>query len=117
MSDKESTTLVVLTYWKDLAGLQAFSSTKVHRVGWDAFNANKFPYMGLMHEVYHAPKGHWESIYHNMRPFGLSDMTYVPKGKDADSADVKSGMLLTPRPKGSTMMSRMQKVKGKGWDI
>ncbi|KAF1950140.1 hypothetical protein CC80DRAFT_554600 [Byssothecium circinans] len=119
MSDKQSTTLVFLTYWKDLAGLQKFAECPAHRIGWDAFNANKYPYMGMMHECYHAPKGHWETIYHNMRPFGMADMSFVPKWKDGEEqrGEVKSGMLLTPKPKGSTLISRMKKVKGQGWDV
>ena len=24
-----------------------------------------------MHELYYAPKGHWENIYHNFKPIGL----------------------------------------------
>ncbi|CAI6336691.1 unnamed protein product [Periconia digitata] len=117
MSDKQSTTVVFLTYWKDLAGLQEFAQGPSHRVGWNAYNQGHFPYMGIMHETYHAPKGHWETIYHNMRPFGMAGTSYIPVGKEGETEGVKLGMQLVPKPKGSSMMSRMRKVKGEGWDI
>jgi len=28
-------------------------------------------HIGIMHEVYDVPAGHWETIYLNMRPFGF----------------------------------------------
>ncbi|KAF2645857.1 hypothetical protein P280DRAFT_513737 [Massarina eburnea CBS 473.64] len=120
MSDKQSTTLIFLTYWKDLAGLQAFAECPEHRRGWDAFNKGKYPYMGMMHETYHAPKGHWETIYHDMRPFGMADCKFVPESEDKEgeaNGEVKLGDTIIPKPKGSTMFSRMKKQKGQGWDL
>lgn len=31
----------------------------------------EYPYLSIMHEMYHAPKGHWENIYANNHLTGL----------------------------------------------
>lgn len=30
-----------------------------------------YPYLSIMHELYHAPRGHWENIYANNHLTGL----------------------------------------------
>lgn len=70
-SDSERTPTFWLSYWKDLKGLQAFSETAVHRLGMQNFLASKYPYMGIMHETFYAPKGCWETIYANFPPWGF----------------------------------------------
>lgn len=71
ISDKEGITTFWISYWKDLKGLQEFSTSSSHRLGQNAYLKKKFPYMGIMHETYHSPKGCWETIYDNMPPLGL----------------------------------------------
>ena len=71
ISDGEGLTTFWISYWKDLKGLQAFATSFAHRLGQDAYIAKKFPYMGVMHETYHSPKGSWETIYDNVPPLGL----------------------------------------------
>lgn len=64
--------MIWLSYWKDIDHLRAFAHGDAHRAGWDWFNAFKgHPHIGIMHEIYSAPQGHWENIYHNFRPFGM----------------------------------------------
>ena len=66
-----------LSYWKDIEHLRAFAAGDAHRAGMDWWNAFKgHPDIGIMHEVYSAPKFHWETIYHNFRPFGLGEQSY-----------------------------------------
>ena len=73
ISDGEGLTTFWISYWKDLKGLQAFATSSAHRLGQDAYIAKKFPYMGVMHETYHSPKGSWETIYDNVPPLGLGE--------------------------------------------
>ncbi len=67
-------TIVSLSYWKSLDGLHKFASSKAHMKGqvwWNSGSKDKYPHIGLMHEIYEAPKGSWEAMYHNCKPFGL----------------------------------------------
>ena len=66
-------TLTIISYWRSLEDLHAFARSEAHRAGWDWFNREqkKCPHIGIQHETYLAPKGHWENIAHNFRPFGI----------------------------------------------
>lgn len=73
ISDGEGVTTFWISYWKDLKGLQAFATSSAHRLGQDAYDAKKFPYMGVMHETYYSPKGSWETTYDNVPPLGFGE--------------------------------------------
>ena len=73
LSDVEGITTFYISYWRDLKGLQEFATSSAHRLGQNAYLAKKFPYMGIMHETYHSPKGSWETIYDNMPPTGFGE--------------------------------------------
>lgn len=73
-SDTERTPTIWLSYWKDLNGLQEFSRSAAHMLGQNNYHANKYPYMGIMHETYYAPKGCWETIYDDFPPWGLGKL-------------------------------------------
>ena len=75
ISDDERITTFWISYWKDLKGLQGFATSSAHSIGQNAYLKKKFPYMGVMHETYHSPKGSWETIYDNMPPNGLGKDT------------------------------------------
>jgi hypothetical protein len=67
------TTTIWISYWRDLEGLHAFARSAVHRLGQDGWGAGKYPYVGIMHETYHAPRGHHEAIYGNFPRWGLGE--------------------------------------------
>lgn len=70
--DEEGFTFVWLTYWRDIKGLHEFAKCTAHRAGQKAYvDDKKFPYMGIMHELYFARKGSTETLYHNFPPFGM----------------------------------------------
>ena len=75
ISDTEGITTFWISYWKDLKGLQSFATSSAHSLGRNAYLKKKFPYMGVMHETYHSPKGAWETIYDNVPPLGLGKWT------------------------------------------
>ena len=72
-------TLLVLSYWKDVEALRAFAQGPAHRAGWDWWNkvTRSHPHLGIMHEVFAAPKGHWENIYINFKPFGMGESSPI----------------------------------------
>lgn len=58
-----------------MAHLHAFARGPAHQAGWTWFNkvTKTHPHLGMMHEVYAIPKGHWENIYKNITPFGMGE--------------------------------------------
>ena len=86
-SDSERTPTFWLTYWRDLKGLQQFSHSAVHRLGRDNYNARKYPYMGIMHETFHAPKGCWETLYEDFPRWGLGVYTSAMNSACSTSAN------------------------------
>lgn len=76
ISDNEGITTFWISYWKDLKSLQEFANSSAHRLGQDAYLKKKFPYMGIMHETFHSPKGSWETIYDNVPPLGFGKKIY-----------------------------------------
>ncbi|KAL8709197.1 MAG: hypothetical protein Q9220_006077 [cf. Caloplaca sp. 1 TL-2023] len=103
-SDTEQAPTIWLSYWRDLKGLQEFSTTAAHRLGQSNYNANKYPYMGIMHETYYSPKGCWETIYDDFTPWGLGNAK-IAVGEDEKG--LKLGKTLAPNTKHSTMLRRM----------
>ena len=73
ISDGEGITTFWISYWKDLRGLQGFSTSSAHGLGQNSYLKKQFPYMGIMHETYHSPKGSWETIYDNTPPLGFGE--------------------------------------------
>ncbi|KAK3208784.1 hypothetical protein GRF29_77g1987749 [Pseudopithomyces chartarum] len=91
VADTEAITMTWLTYWTDVDKLQKFATSVSHRLGQTAYGTSRYNHVGIMHETYKAPKGSWESVYLNMRPFGLGSARLpVKTGKD----DQKRGDLL-----------------------
>ena len=77
-------TLLYLSYWKSLAGLQAFAKAAPHMEGfmwWEKGAVTRFPHIGIMHETYEVPAGNWENIYHNCKPFGISKFLFLSSAK------------------------------------
>ena len=66
-------TIITISYWKSIEHLHTFARGPAHRAGWDWANKalKGHPYLGIMHELYSAPKGHWENIYANFKLFGM----------------------------------------------
>ncbi|KAF2274516.1 uncharacterized protein EI97DRAFT_422151 [Westerdykella ornata] len=77
--DDQGKTMVFISYWKTLDGLHSFAHSEAHMKGWlwwDRGAGAKYKHIGIGHEVYEAPAGHWENIYHNFRPFGLANAKF-----------------------------------------
>ncbi|MCJ1438082.1 hypothetical protein MMC27_007469 [Xylographa pallens] len=81
--------LVTLSYWKSIEHLHAFARGPAHRAGWDWTNKKiyKNPNIGIMHEAYSAPDGHWENIYANFRPFGFAQTKYLVHDTEEESGE------------------------------
>lgn len=63
-----------LSYWTDIDKLQRFATSAAHRFAQNGYATGKYSHMGIMHETYKAPRGSWETIYHNMPPSALGKM-------------------------------------------
>ncbi|KAL9101128.1 MAG: hypothetical protein Q9187_009277, partial [Circinaria calcarea] len=88
--DETGNAIITLSYWKSMAHLHEFAQGPAHREGWDWFNrmTKSHPHLGMMHEVYAMPKGHWENIYKNFTPFGMGQTQHLV-GQTGESNDAE----------------------------
>lgn len=78
--DAKGKTTVYLSYWSSLEGLHKFAHAETHMKGqlwWEKGAMDQFPHIGVMHETYEVPKGNWENVFHNFRPFGICECARV----------------------------------------
>jgi hypothetical protein len=61
----------------------------------------EYPSIGTMHETYHIPKGHWETISLNTRPFGLAATQHFIEDKETGE---------------KKQVSPVTEARGKTWD-
>ncbi|KAL9601155.1 MAG: hypothetical protein Q9179_002959 [Wetmoreana sp. 5 TL-2023] len=103
-------TLVWISYWRSLEDLHSFARGETHRAGWDWYSKEqkKYPHIGIQHETYLAPKGHWENIAYNFRPFGIGKTKHLVRGEvgDAEGRFI-SPLQLTSGDAWNSMKSRM----------
>ena len=69
---------IMVQYWRSFEDLENFarSPEAPHLPAWKAFNASVRDSgdVGIWHETYRVSEGQYESIYHNMPPFGLGEV-------------------------------------------
>ena len=71
-----------------------------------------------MHEVYAAPKGHWENIYNNFKPFGMGEWDSFVQREESDlSCDDFAGQTLYADDATGNEYSKSPLIpaKGKQW--
>ena len=73
INDGSHITTLTISYWKTVEHLHAFAHSPAHREGWDWWlkGRKEYPHLGIYHETFAAPAGHWENIYENMVPIGM----------------------------------------------
>lgn len=71
-------------YFRSLEELHRYAHSPLHREAWNWWNSitKTHPHLSIMHEVYHAPKGHWENIYVNYHLTGIANMRAEVKVPD-----------------------------------
>jgi len=71
-------TTLSLQYWRSSAHLIDYASSKTgqHLPAWKAFtrSVGNSGDVGIWHETYSIKEGAYETIYHNMPPFGLGSV-------------------------------------------
>lgn len=67
-------TTVMITYWRSKEDLLAYSRGQRHLTAWKNFNRKigDTDTVGIYHETYVVPQGHYEAIYGNMPVYGLA---------------------------------------------
>lgn len=109
-----------------MESLHAFAQGPAHRAGWNWWNrtVKQHPHIGIMHEVYAAPKGHWENIYVNCPPFGMGESdpsggvqvqsAYIMIGQTSYSVagqdDLRKSLVEAKGSQWGTMLSRMSRA-------
>ncbi|KAF2030782.1 hypothetical protein EK21DRAFT_111653 [Setomelanomma holmii] len=108
--DTKGTTTVYLSYWKTLEGLHKFAHGNVHmqcQMWWDRTAMKEFPHIGVGHEVYEVPAGNWENVYHNFRPFGISNAEYPVSSKGNEATEGEEGK--------TQWVNGLRDANGKNW--
>jgi hypothetical protein len=107
-------------YFKTVEGLHAFAHSEYHAVAWRWWNENvkQWPHMSIYHEIYHVPKGHWESIYVNSHISGLpSTRVKTDDGLWVSPVvDASRGLLKTSAGRMSRSEAKEHENMGKGWN-
>jgi hypothetical protein len=70
--------LMQVAYFKTVEGLHAFAQGPEHRkaMEWWGKTVKEHGHLAIWHEIYHAPKGHWENIYINSHRSGIMSTTH-----------------------------------------
>lgn len=75
-----SNQIMTVLYFRSVEHVHQFAHDPIHRKGWEWWNniSKTHPHLSIMHEMYHAPKKHWESIYVSSHLTGLGEYIYDP---------------------------------------
>ncbi|KAH6669291.1 hypothetical protein B0J14DRAFT_657385 [Halenospora varia] len=97
-----------ISYWKNLESVERFAQGPAHKKGWDLFRqtSKKYPHIGILHETYAVPKGHWETIYVNFLPFGMGQTQHFTE-KSKETGQSVSSLMQTNGATWRNMRSRM----------
>ena len=64
---------LVVAYFKTVEGVHNFAHSEYHMKAWRWWNENvkQWDHMSIYHELYHVPKGNWETIHGNSHVSGM----------------------------------------------
>lgn len=89
----------MISYWRSIDHVQAYAHSPLHRKAWLWWDKTlrQHKHIGIMHEVFEAPKGMWEAVYINFQPTLLGATTYLKKDGKLQGGEVRkewvSGLL------------------------
>lgn len=97
--------LLSVAYFRTTAGLHAFAHSEYHREGWNWWNrtVKEHSHISIFHEVFEAPRGHWENIYVNSAVSGICATQVAVPGKEGQGewvrpvVDASRGLLKTSK--------------------
>ena len=116
---KTQNELMSVGYFKTVEGIHDFAHSDYHMKAWKWWNANvkQWPHMSIWHEIYHVPKGHWESIYVNSHISGLpSTRVKTDDGFWASPiVDASKGLLKTSAGRMARSDAKEHDNIGEGW--
>ncbi|PNY29082.1 Uncharacterized protein TCAP_01017, partial [Tolypocladium capitatum] len=66
--------VMVLCYFRSMEDLNSYAHGPLHRKAWAWWNGitATHPHISIMHEVYNAPRNHWENIFINNHLTGIA---------------------------------------------
>ncbi|GCF09761.1 DUF4188 domain-containing protein [Dictyobacter arantiisoli] len=84
-------TTVMIQYWRSFEDLAVYAGNRdaVHLPAWREFNrqVGSNGDVGIWHETYRIPAGHYEAVYNNMPAFGLGKVfPLIPATGQRESA-------------------------------
>ena len=72
----------MISYWRSIEDLHAYAHGPLHREAWLWWEKTlkQNDCVGINHEIFEAPPGHWENVYVNFQPTGLGSTSVLKKG-------------------------------------
>lgn len=100
-------------YFRNYEGLHKFAHSDLHREGWDWWNKTlkQHAHLGIFHETYHSPAGHWEAIYGNFEPSGIG-ATVFPYIEENGEHSWRTPMQDATKGRLKTSQGRMSRTFG-----
>ncbi|KAJ5128650.1 hypothetical protein N7448_002369 [Penicillium atrosanguineum] len=104
--------LMFATYFRTLEDVHAYAHSPLHLKAWEWWNkiTKSHPHLSIMHEVYQAPKNHWENIYINNHLTGIVAATQSIFRPRAGSDNVQNTWI---RPIFDASTGRLKTHKGR----
>lgn len=103
--DGSFTTLVTM-YFRDIESLHKFAHEEMHRKAWDWFAAQKFPHIGVFHEMFLVPKNGYEAVFLNCKPFLMGGVASLARSEEGEEKWVNA-LVSADTPALKTQYSRM----------
>lgn len=92
---QSNNTLMIIAYFRDVAGLNEFAHDKVHRDGWDWYlrfaKKEGNSHIGIFHETFVTRPGDYETIYVDCPPTLLGASNVKINGEDNEKATKVEG--------------------------
>lgn len=85
-------------YFRHADDVHAFATGSLHReaLNWWNKTVAQYPYLGTYHELYHVPKGQWESVYAQCKPMGVADTLHYTNNKISADGSEDRGVWMSP---------------------
>lgn len=106
-SDPSCNIMYQISYWKSPEHVQRFTQSDEHRkcAEWFTQFSAKSPHIGVLHEMWHSPRGCWQNGYESFKPRGLAVTRYLVPGA-ADEAQTVPAKIITSGRRLVNMQSR-----------
>lgn len=110
----------LISYWRSIESIHNYAVSPAHTDAVNWWNResknNGLKHIGIMHEIFEAPAGMWETVYLNFEPTMMGATSYLKK---ADEKGVVGGTVadMWVSPVVDASRGKLRSSRGRlGWD-